>query len=44
MVGAQARYLFEANGTEGAVRWNFERMNEFELHARRHRATPAGQG
>ncbi len=34
MVGANARYLFEANGTEGAVRWNFERMNELGLHAR----------
>ncbi len=34
MVGAEARYLFEVNGTEGAVRWNFERMNELELHTR----------
>jgi predicted dehydrogenase len=31
-VGAEARYLFEVNGTEGAVSWNFERMNELELY------------
>jgi predicted dehydrogenase len=31
-VGAEARYLFEINGTEGAVSWNFERMNELELY------------
>jgi predicted dehydrogenase len=30
-VGPEARYVFEANGTEGAVSWNFERMNELEL-------------
>jgi predicted dehydrogenase len=30
-VGPEARYLFEANGTEGAVSWNFERMNELEV-------------
>jgi predicted dehydrogenase len=30
MVGAYARYAFEINGTRGAVRWNFERMNELE--------------
>jgi hypothetical protein len=23
---------FEVNGTEGALRWNFERMNELELY------------
>jgi predicted dehydrogenase len=32
-VGADARYLFEANGSDGALRWNFERMNELEVHA-----------
>jgi predicted dehydrogenase len=31
LVGAEARYSFEINGTEGAVAWNFERMNELEL-------------
>jgi len=30
MVGAYARYAFEINGTGGALRWNFERMNELE--------------
>jgi predicted dehydrogenase len=30
MVGGDARYLFEVNGTRGAVAWNFERMNELE--------------
>ena len=30
-VGPEARYAFEANGTEGAVSWNFERMNELEV-------------
>lgn len=30
-VGPEARYLFEVNGTEGALAWNFERMNELEL-------------
>ena len=30
-VGPEARYTFEANGTEGAVSWNFERMNELEV-------------
>jgi predicted dehydrogenase len=29
-VGAEARYRFEINGTEGAVAWDFERMNELE--------------
>jgi predicted dehydrogenase len=31
-VGAEARYRFEINGTEGAVGWDFERMNELELY------------
>jgi predicted dehydrogenase len=30
MVGAYARYAFEINGTAGAIRWDFERMNELE--------------
>jgi predicted dehydrogenase len=30
IVGAEARYWFEVNGTRGAVAWNFERMNELE--------------
>jgi predicted dehydrogenase len=30
MVGGDARYWFEVNGTRGAVAWNFERMNELE--------------
>jgi predicted dehydrogenase len=32
IVGAEARYLFEVNGTEGAVSWNFERMNELHVY------------
>jgi predicted dehydrogenase len=32
IVGAEARYQFEINGTEGAVAWNFERMNELEVY------------
>jgi predicted dehydrogenase len=32
LVGAEARYRFEANGTRGAVAWDFERMNELELY------------
>jgi predicted dehydrogenase len=34
MVGADARYAFEINGTAGSVAWNFERMNELEVYAR----------
>lgn len=30
-VGPDARYQFEANGTEGAVLWSFERMNELQV-------------
>jgi predicted dehydrogenase len=32
IVGAEARYVFEVNGTDGAVAWDFERMNELELY------------
>jgi predicted dehydrogenase len=32
IVGAEARYWFEVNGTRGAVSWNFERMNELERY------------
>jgi predicted dehydrogenase len=39
MVGADARYLFEVNGPDGSVSWNFERMNELELLAR----APSGE-
>jgi predicted dehydrogenase len=35
VVGADARYWFELNGTRGAVAWNFERMNELELNGAR---------
>jgi predicted dehydrogenase len=31
-VGAEARYRFEINGTEGAVAWDFERMNELDVY------------
>ncbi|MDQ3669392.1 MAG: Gfo/Idh/MocA family oxidoreductase [Actinomycetota bacterium] len=31
-LGADARYAFEVSGTRGAVRWDFERMGELELH------------
>jgi len=30
-VGPRARYTFEIYGTDGSVKWNFERMNELEL-------------
>jgi predicted dehydrogenase len=32
IVGAEARYAFEANGPRGAVAWDFERMNELQVH------------
>jgi predicted dehydrogenase len=32
VVGADCRLGFEANGTAGAVRWEFERMNELDVH------------
>lgn len=31
VIGPDCRYLFEANGTRGAVKWDFERMNELEV-------------
>ena len=31
ILGAEARYTFEVNGTRGAVAWDFERMNELQL-------------
>jgi predicted dehydrogenase len=31
-VGADARYAFEVGGTEGALRWDFERMGELDVH------------
>jgi predicted dehydrogenase len=30
--GPEARYCFEANGTLGAVAWNFERLNELSVY------------
>ncbi len=30
-VGARAEYRLEVYGTEGSLRWNFERLNELEL-------------
>ncbi|HEV8251615.1 MAG TPA: Gfo/Idh/MocA family oxidoreductase [Gaiellaceae bacterium] len=32
ILGPEARYTFEANGTRGAVAWDFERLNELELY------------
>lgn len=32
--GPKCEMAFEINGTEGALRWNFERMNEVELQYR----------
>jgi predicted dehydrogenase len=32
VIGPDARYVFEANGTRGAVAWDFERMNELGVH------------
>ena len=32
LVGAEARYTFEVNGTTGAVSWDFERMNELVVY------------
>jgi predicted dehydrogenase len=32
IVGAEARYAFEVNGTRGAVSWDFERMNELHVY------------
>ena len=31
-VGPQARYAFELHGSEGAVAWDFERMNELHVY------------
>lgn len=31
-VGPQARYSFEVHGTEGAIAWDFERMNELQVY------------
>jgi predicted dehydrogenase len=32
LVGAESRYTFEVNGTEGAVAWDFERLNELTVY------------
>ncbi len=34
-VGPRASYNFEIYGTEGSIRWDFERMNEIEIAASR---------
>src|SRR5439155_21250875 len=34
IVGAESRYVFEVNGTEGAVTWDFERLNELQIYGR----------
>lgn len=34
-VGPRASYNFEIYGTEGSIRWDFERMNEIEIAANR---------
>jgi predicted dehydrogenase len=32
--GPKAEYTFEIHGTEGAIKWNFEKMNELEVQFR----------
>ena len=32
--GPKCEYTFELNGTQGAIRWNFERMNELQVQFR----------
>ncbi|MEM7347742.1 MAG: Gfo/Idh/MocA family oxidoreductase [Chloroflexota bacterium] len=32
--GPKAEYTFELNGTEGAIKWDFERMNELKVQKR----------
>jgi predicted dehydrogenase len=32
--GPKCEYTFELNGTDGALRWNFERMNELQVQFR----------
>lgn len=32
--GPKCEYTFELNGTEGALKWNFERMNQLEVQFR----------
>jgi predicted dehydrogenase len=32
--GPKAEYTFEIHGTEGAIKWNFEQMNELEVQFR----------
>jgi predicted dehydrogenase len=34
MVGPESQMAFEVYGTEGALAWNFERMNELQLYLR----------
>jgi predicted dehydrogenase len=35
MVGPESQMAFEVYGTEGALAWNFERMNELQLYLRK---------
>jgi predicted dehydrogenase len=35
MVGPESQMAFEVYGTEGALAWNFERMNELQLYQRK---------
>jgi hypothetical protein len=32
--GPKAEYVFELNGTDGAIKWNFEQMNELQVQFR----------
>ena len=32
IVGPKCEMAFEVNGTKGAIRWNFEKMNELEIY------------
>lgn len=40
--GPQCEMAFEINGTLGAVRWNFETMNELQVSFAENSATPTG--
>ena len=40
--GPKCEMAFEVNGTEGALRWNFERMNELEAYLPNENGSPDG--
>lgn len=40
--GPKCEYTFELNGTDGAVKWDFERMNELQLQYRNPNAAEDG--